>query len=212
VRYETRETIELAFIAALQAIPPRQRAALVLRDVLGFHTAEVAEMLDSSEDSVKAALKRARATLEQRLPGADREQAPLPNSARERELVRRFVDAWEADDVAAIIALLTDDAWVTMPPFMLQYQGPAAIEAFLREAARWRSGRRHRLVPTRANTQPAFGLYRTDAHAPVAHATGLIVLTLEGDHVSAITNFLDSSVFPRFGLPRTLAESITTEW
>jgi RNA polymerase sigma-70 factor (ECF subfamily) len=204
VRYETRETIQLAFIAALQALPPRQRAALVLRDVLGFHTGEVAAMLDSTEDSVKAALKRARETLEQRLPAADREQAPLPNSARERELVRRFVDAWEADDIAAIIALLTNDAWVTMPPFTLQYQGPTAIEAFLREAANWRSGRRQRLVPTRANTQPAFGLYRTDAHAPVAHATGLIVLTLEGDLVSAITNFLDSSAFPRFGLPRTL--------
>ena len=203
-RYETRETIELAFIAALQALPPRQRAALVLRDVLGFHTAEVAGMLDSSEDSVKGALKRARETLEQRLPATDREQAPLPNSARERELVRRFVDAWEADDIATIIALLTNDAWVTMPPFTLQYQGPAAIEAFLREAANWRSGRRHRLIPTRANTQPAFGYYRNDAHAPIAHAIGLIVLTLEGDRVSAITNFLDSSMFPCFGLPRTI--------
>jgi RNA polymerase sigma-70 factor (ECF subfamily) len=84
--------------------------------------------------------------------------------------------------------------------------GPAAIEAFLREAAKWRSGRRHRLVPTRANTQPAFGCYRTDPHAPIAHASGLIVLTLEGDHVAAITNFLDTSVFPQFGLPRTLRD------
>ena len=205
-RYETRATIELAFIAALQALPPRQRAALVLRDVLGFHTAEVAEMLDNTEDSVKGALKRARATLEQRLPAPDREQAPLPNSARERELVKRFVDAWEADDIAGIVALLTDDAWFTMPPFTLQYQGPAAIEAFLREAARWRSGRHQRLIPRRANTQPAFGHYRDDAHGPIAHANGLIVLTLEGDRISAITNFLDSSVLARFGLPRTLRD------
>jgi RNA polymerase sigma-70 factor (ECF subfamily) len=93
-----------------------------------------------------------------------------------------------------------------MPPFTLQYQGPAAIEAFLREAANWRNGRRQRLVPTRANTQPAFGYYRNDAHSPIAHAIGLIVLTLEGDRISAITNFLDSSVFPRFGLPRTLRD------
>jgi RNA polymerase sigma-70 factor (ECF subfamily) len=205
-RYETRETIELAFIAALQHLPPRQRTALVLRDVLGFHTAEVAGMLDSSEDSVKGALKRARATLEQRLPAPDREQAPLPNSARERQLVRRFADAWEADDIDGIVTLLTNDAWVTMPPFTLQYQGPSAIEAFLREVANWRSGRRYRLVPTRANTQPAFGCYRDDAQAPIAHATGLIVLTLEGDRIAAITQFLDGSVLSRFGLPRTLRD------
>jgi RNA polymerase sigma-70 factor (ECF subfamily) len=205
-RYETRETIELAFIAALQQLPPRQRAALVLRDVLGFHTAEVADMLDSSEDSVKGALKRARATLERRLP-ADREQAPLPHSPSERELVERFADAWEADDIDAIVALLTDDAWLTMPPSTLEYQGPSAITSFLRQSAAWRSGRRYRLVPTRANTQPAFGFYRDDAHAPIAHASGLVVLTLEGDRVAAITSFLDNSVLSRFGLPRTLRVS-----
>jgi RNA polymerase sigma-70 factor (ECF subfamily) len=203
-RYETRETIELAFIAALQHLPPRQRAALVLRDVLDFHTSEVAAMLDTTQDSIKSALKRARATLEQHLPGADREQAPPPHSPQERELVRRFVDAWEGDDIDAIVALLTTDAWVTMPPFALEYQGAPAIEAFLRQAAAWRGGRRYRLVPTRANTQPAFGAYRTDPHAPIARATGLIVLTLERDQIAAITQFLDGSILPHFGLPRTL--------
>jgi RNA polymerase sigma-70 factor (TIGR02960 family) len=203
-RYETREAIELAFIAALQALPPRQRATLLLRDVLGFHAAEVADMLGSSEDSVKSALKRARSTIEQ-LPGAQgRQPAPPPDSDSERELVRRFVDAWVADDIDAVVALLTDDAWLSMPPSPLEYQGHAAIAVFLREIANWRGERHYKLVPTRANTQPAFGCYRDDEHAPIAHAAGLLVLTLEGERVSAITNFIDSSVLPRFGLPRTV--------
>lgn len=202
-RYETRETVELAFIAALQQLPPRQRTALVLRDVLGFHAAEAADILESSEDSVKSALKRARATFEQHLPATDRERAPLPQSRRERELVQRFADAFEADDIDSLVALLTSDAWLTMPPSPLEYQGPPAIASLLRQVADW-NGPGTRLVPTRANTQPAFGCYRHDAHAPVARATGLIVLTLEGDRIAAITHFLDSSVLARFGLPRTL--------
>jgi RNA polymerase sigma-70 factor (TIGR02960 family) len=203
-RHETRETIELAFIAALQALPPRQRAALVLRDVLGFHAAEVADMLGGSEDSVKSALKRARSTIEQ-LQGAHiRREAPLSDSDDERELVRRFADAWIADDIDAVVALLTDDAWVSMPPSPLEYQGRAAIAAFLREIANWRGERRYKLIPTRANTQPAFGCYREDEHAPIAHAVGLLVLTLDGTHIAAITNFIDSSVLSSFGLPRTL--------
>jgi RNA polymerase sigma-70 factor (ECF subfamily) len=203
-RYETRETVELAFITALQHLPPRQRAALVLRDVLGFHAAEVADMLDSSVDSVKSALKRARATLEQCLPPADRNRSPLPDPPDERELVRRFADAFQADDINGIVALLTEDAWLTMPPTTLEYQGPLVIASFLRENVTWRRGQRYRLVPTRANTQPAFGCYRTDAHAPIAHATGLVVLTLEGERIAAITQFLDASILARFGLPRTL--------
>jgi RNA polymerase sigma-70 factor (TIGR02960 family) len=203
-RYETRETIELAFIAALQALPPRQRGVLVLRDVLGFHTDEVAEMLDSSEESVKAALKRARATLERSRPDAGGQPPPTPHSAGERELVQRFADAWEADDIGGIVSLLTEDAWLRMPPSPLEYQGVQAIGSFLRELAAWRSGQRSRLVATRANTQPAFGVYRTDAHAPIAHATGLMVLTLEGPRIAAISQFLDRGVLPRFGLPRTL--------
>ncbi len=203
-RYETRETVELAFVAALQHLPPRQRAVLLLRDVLGFHAAEVADMLGASEDSVKSALKRARSTIEQVQGAPGRQRAPLPDSDCERELVRRFADAWVADDIDAVVALLTDDAWMSMPPSPLEYQGHPAIAAFLLETANWRGERRYTLVPTRANTQPAFGCYRDDEHTPVAHAVGLLVLTLESDRIAAITNFIDSSVLPRFGLPRTL--------
>lgn len=206
-RYETREAIELAFIVGLQDLPPRQRAALVLRDVLGFHTAEVAELLESSEASVKGALQRARMALDEGGSPPDRDHVPDPDSPRERELVRRFADAFENDDVDAVVALLTDDAWLTMPPSPLAYQGPAAIASFLRTSAEWRAPRRFRLVPTRANTQPAFGLYVDDGHAPIAHAAGVVVLTLAGDRIAAITRFVDTGVLSRFGFPPTLASS-----
>ena len=205
-RYETRETVELAFIAALQHLPPRQRAALVLRDVLGFRAAEVADMLDGSVDSVKSALKRARATLEQRLPAADRDRPALPGSPGERDLVRRFADAFVVDDIPGIVALLTEDAWLTMPPSTLEYQGRAAIAAFMHEGANWRGGQRYRVVPTRANGQPAFGCYRADPQAPIAHATGVFVLTLEGERVAAITQFMGTALLSRFGLPRTVRD------
>jgi RNA polymerase sigma-70 factor (TIGR02960 family) len=204
-RYERRETVELVFIAALQHLPPRQRAVLVLRDALGFRATEVAAMLDSSEDAVKSALKRARETMERLLPPG-RERAPEPHSADERELVRLFADAWVADDIDAVVALLTDDALMSMPPSPLEYQGRATIAGFLREIERWRGARRYHLVPTRANGQPAFGCYRRDEHTPIAHSIGLIVLTLESDKIAAITNFIDSGVLPRFGLPRTLRD------
>ncbi len=202
-RYETRESVGLAFVAALQRLPPRQRAALVLRDVLGFHRAEVAEMLGSSEASVKGALQRARTTLDERLPPGGRERAPLPGSARERELVGRFAAAVERGDTECVVSLLTDDALLTMPPQPLEYQGRAAIAAFLRHRAELR-GATLRVVQTRANTQPAFGCYLPDAHAAVARPYGLIVLTLEGNAVAAITWFADTSVFRNFGLPRML--------
>ena len=205
-RYQATETIELAFIAALQHLPPRQRAVLVLRDVLGFRTAEVAAMLGSTEDSVKGALERARVALEERLAAADRQRPPAPDSPQERALVRRFADAYEADDIDALVKLLTGDAWFAMPPVPVQYQGPPAIASFLRSSAASRGPRRFRLVPTRANTQPAFGVYLRDEHAPVARATGLLVLTLQGDQIAAITRFPDTSVLPRFGLPRTLPD------
>jgi RNA polymerase sigma-70 factor (TIGR02960 family) len=201
-RYEAREAIELAFIVALQGLPPGQRAALVLRDVLGFRTAEVAEMLDTSEASVKGALQRARAALEKRLPAADRGRAPRPNSSRERRLVGLFADAVESGDVDGMVSLLTDDAWVTMPPQPLEYQGHEAIAALLRYNEERRGPLR--VVPTRANTQPAFGCYLPDTHTAIARAYGVMVLTLEGDRISAITWFGDNSVFPHFGLPRTL--------
>jgi RNA polymerase sigma-70 factor (TIGR02960 family) len=204
-RYETREALALAFVAGLQHLPPRQRAVLVLRDVLGFRAAEVAGLLDSSEVSVNSALQRARASLDARLPAADRELAPLPRSARERELVGRFVDAFESADVERVVALLTDDAWLTMPPEPLEYQGRAAIARFYLTRSWW-GIQEARLVPTRANGQPAFGYYLRDPLTPILHAHGLVVLTLEGDQISAITRFGDNSLFPQFGLPRTLRE------
>ena len=202
-RYETRESVGLAFVAALQHLPPQQRAALVLRDVLGFRTAEVAAMLENSEASVKGALQRARGALDARVPEDERERAPLPRSARERELVGRFVAAVERGDTDGVVSLLTDDAWVTMPPEPYEYQGRQAIARFLRDRA-IRRGANLRLVPTRANGQPAFGCYLPDPQAPIARAYGLMVLTLDGDRISAITWFWERSLLPHFGLPRTL--------
>jgi len=204
-RYETRESVGLAFMVALHHLPPRQRAALVLRDVLGFQSSEVAEMLESSEASVKGALQRARATIDERtVPGA-RERAPLPRSTRERELVGRFAAAVESGDTQSIVSMLTQDAWLTMPPEPYEYQGGEAIARFLRDRAT-RRGANLKLVPTRANGQPGFGCYLPDAHAPITRAYGLMILTLTNDSISAITWFGERSLVPRFGLPRTLPE------
>jgi RNA polymerase sigma-70 factor (ECF subfamily) len=201
-RYEAKEAIALAFIVGLQHLPPQQRAVLVLRDVLGFRAAEVAEMLETTEPSVNSLLRRAREAFESRLPAAGRERAPLPNSKLERDVVGRFADAVEAGDIDGMVALLTDDAWLTMPPEPHEYQGGGAIGVFLRD--REVSRGRMRLVPTRANGQPAFGCYLPSAQADIARPYALFVLTLEGDEISAITWFADSSVFPQFGLPRML--------
>jgi RNA polymerase sigma-70 factor, ECF subfamily len=203
VRYEARESIELAFMVGLQHLPPGQRAALVLHDVLGFRTAEIGEMLDASEASVKGALQRARAALDALLPAADRERAPRPDSADERRLARRFADAYESGDVDELVSLLTDDALVTMPPQPLAYQGRDAIAALLRQRAEVR-GVPVRVVPTRANSQPAFGCYLVDEQAGIARPYSLIVLRLEGDAIAAMTWFADTGVFPHFGLPHTL--------
>jgi RNA polymerase sigma-70 factor (ECF subfamily) len=202
-RYEAREAIALAFIAGLQHLPPQQRTVLVLRDVLGFRAAEVAEMLETSEASVNSLLRRARAAFESRLPTTARERAPLPNSNRERDVVGRLADAFEAGDIDGVVALLTDDAWLTMPPEPYEYQGRAAIGAFLDDRA-VRRGAPLRLVPTRANGQPAFGCYLPLGDTEIARPYGLLVLALEGARISAMTWFADSSLFPRFGLPRTL--------
>ena len=202
-RYETREAIELAFIVGLQHLPPQQRAVLVLRDVLGYRAAETAGLLEISEAAVNNLLRRARAAFESRLPVTGRERAPLPNSKLERDLIGRFAETVETGDIDGMVALLTDDAWVTMPPLPHAYQGHDAIGAFLRGSAE-RRGAPLRLVPTRANGQPAFGCYLGVAEAEVARAYALFVLTLEGDRISAITWFADSSVLLRFGLPRML--------
>jgi len=202
-RYETKESISLAFLVALQHLPPRQRAVLVLRDVLGFRAAEVAGMLDTSVDSVTSALKRARATLRAGVPEGGRDGTALPYAADERKILEDFSRAFERADVDAILGLLTDDAWLTMPPLPFEYQGPAAIGHFLTTIA-LRGGRRFRLVPTRSNGQPAYGCYLLDPRTPIAHAHGLLVLTLSGDRVSAMTRFVDNGLLPHFGLPRTL--------
>jgi RNA polymerase sigma-70 factor (ECF subfamily) len=205
-RYEHREAMALAFVAGLQHLPPQQRAVLVLRDVLGFRAAEAAAILDTGEAAVNSLLRRARAALESRLPAAARDRAPLPNSKREREVVGEFVNAIEDGDIDAVVASLTDDAWLTMPPLPQAYQGPGAIGAFLRGAEE-RRGAPLRLVSTRANGQPAFGCYAPVLGTDLARGYALFVLTLAGTQISAITWFSDGSVFARFGLPRTLPES-----
>jgi RNA polymerase sigma-70 factor (ECF subfamily) len=200
-RYEAREAISLAFVSALQLLPPRQRAVLVLRDVLGFRSKEVAAMLDSSEDSVSSALRHARANLHRRLQSAA-DPPPAPNSAAEREVVERLTRAYETGDVDAVVAMLTDDVVFTTPLAAGAYEGRAVAGPFLRSGV-FRGGRSYRLIATRANGQPAFGLYLRDPVTDVAHASGMLVLTLAGARISAMTRF-DNSVLPLFGLPRTL--------
>jgi len=202
-RYEQREAIGLAFMVALQRLPPRQRAVLVLRDVLGFRAAEVAGMLDTTEIAVNGLLHRARRAMDHPPALAD---APLPGSPEERALVARFATAFQAGDVPGVIALLTDDALMTMPPEAAEYVGPQAIGGFLSTVPASGALQRFRLIPTRANGQPAFGCYLKDPHTPIAHAYGLMVLTLRGDRVAGLAGFADTSVFAAFGLPRTLRE------
>jgi RNA polymerase sigma-70 factor (ECF subfamily) len=202
-RYEAREAVSLAFVTAMQLLPPRQRATLILRDVLSFSAREVAELLDATEQSVNSALKRARATVARELPVRD-QPPPAPNSPVEQDLLNRLVQALEDGDVDAMVALMTEDAWVRMPPVPLEYQGRDLARRFFSTIA-FRQGRRYRFVPTRANGQPAFGVYLLDPLTHVAHAFGLFVITLAGDHVSAITRF-DNTVLPRFGLPRSLPD------
>ena len=200
-RYEQTEAISLAFVTALQVLPARQLAVLILRDVLGFHANEVAEMLDSTVESVYSTLKRARASLQRRLPPTgEREPPPAPDSPSEQALVANFVHAYESGDVDALVALLTDDVFVSMPPIPLEYQGRDVVARLF--ASIFRSGRRVDLVPTRANGQPAFGAYLR-ASTGIRHGTGLFVLTLTGDRICAHTRF-DNSVLPWFGLPRSL--------
>ena len=200
-RYQAREAISLAFVAALQLLPPRQRAVLVLRDVLGFRSREVAAMLDSSQDSVSSALKHARANLHRRLP-SPADPPPVPGSAAEREVIDRLTRAYEAGDVDAVVAMLTDDVVFTAPLAPVAYVGRPAAGRFLRSGV-FRDGRTCRLIATQANGQPAFGLYLCDPVTDVAHAHGMLVLTLAGSQIMAMTGF-DNSVLPLFGLPRTL--------
>ncbi|HJP80503.1 MAG TPA: sigma-70 family RNA polymerase sigma factor [Pseudonocardiaceae bacterium] len=199
--YEQTEAISLAFVTALQILPVRQLAVLILRDVLGYPAKEVADMLATTVESVTSALKRARAGLHRRLaPVSDHEPPPAPDSPAEQALVAKFTQAYTASDIDALLALLTDDIYLSMPPIPLEYQGRADVARFY--ATVLRTNWTYDFVPTRANGQPALAMY---LHTPtgIRHGVGLIVLTLSGDRISAITVF-DTSVLPSFGLPRAV--------
>jgi RNA polymerase sigma-70 factor (ECF subfamily) len=203
-RYEQRESVELAFIAALQHLPARQRAVLVLRDVLGFSAREAAEVLDTTPISIDSALQRAHKTVEKRLPEQS-QQAALRSlgDAELREIVDGYMDAWESADVSAIAGMLADEATLTMPPLREWYSGREAIAAFLERLA-LREGAR-RLVPTRANGQPAAAHYTWDAEAKAFLPHALHVLGLRGDRIQDITVFQTPGAFDRFGLPERIA-------
>jgi RNA polymerase sigma-70 factor (ECF subfamily) len=200
-RYVQSESISLAFVTALQVLPPRQVAVLVLRDVLGFPASEVAEMMSATVESVNSALKRARAGLEQQwLRSGGFEATPAAGSPAEDAIVRRFVVAWESADLDALVALLTEDVLMSMPPIPYEYEGRELVARFCSNI--FDSGRRFDLVPTRANGQPAFGAYVRSADG-ISHGVGLYVLTLTGDQISGLMRF-ENSVLPWFGLPRSL--------
>lgn len=200
-RYEQTESISLAFVAALQVLPPRQVAVLVLRDVLEFHADEVADMLDTTVESVKSALKRARTGLRRsRAAAENRQPPPARGSPAEEAVVAKFVHAWESADLDGLVALLTDDIFMSMPPMPFEYEGRDVVARFC--ASLFDAGRRFDLVPTRANGQPAFGAYLRGPTG-IGHGVGLYVLGLAGDRICAMTRF-DNSLLPWFGLPRSL--------
>lgn len=191
-RYSQKEAVTLAFITGLQLLPPRQAAALVLRDVLGFTALEVANLLDSTETAVKGALQRARASLR----GHTAEPSSV-GSPEERELTRRFTDSFVSGDIDGLVALLTDEAWLAMPPAPHEYHGPSAVAAFLRASPTWRPDRIRQLTAIRANHQPAFVCHVTTPGGEPEQA-GVFVLTRTGDRIAAITRFLAPDVFDRF--------------
>jgi RNA polymerase sigma-70 factor (ECF subfamily) len=203
-RYEQRESVELAFTAALQRLPGLQRAALILTDVLGFSPAEVAEALDATPTAIYSALQRARKATEEQLPN-ETQQKRLDEIGedRVRDIIDRFMQAWEATDVDRIRALLTDDCVLAMPPWSEWFSGREAIAEFLPRGP-MRPGRRWRLIPTQANGQPAFGAYWTDDEGAL-RAEGIVVLDLnEQGEVSQITSFRSPELFSNFGLPRAM--------
>ncbi|WP_410792806.1 sigma-70 family RNA polymerase sigma factor [Kribbella sp. C-35] len=197
-RYESREAISLAFVTAVQLLPPNQRAVLLLRDVLGYRASETAELLGLTETAVNSALARARVTMDAKT--ADR--SPAPGGAAERALTDRFVEAFTAQDVDALVALMTSDAWVRMPPLPFEYQGIEAAHRFFTALA----GHRRQIaamVPVGANRQPAWGEYLRDPVTGGLHLIGVLVIGIAGDRIDEITHF-ETSVAPYFGLPRTL--------
>jgi len=202
-RYEMRESVQLAFVAAIQQLPPRQRAVLLLRDVLGWSASEAAELLESSVASVNSALQRARSSVEARAPHGDSVESDA--DAKQRDLVGRYVTAWEASDIESLVTLLREDAVLSMPPWSQWYRGPDAIRTFLQWGMR--AERRFRLVATRANGQPAFGQYMWRSENPdgAYEAHALIILTLAGSAISAMTIFVDKQLVMEFGLPARVA-------
>jgi RNA polymerase sigma-70 factor (TIGR02960 family) len=200
-RYEQAQSISLAFVAALQVLPPRQLAVLILRDVLGFRADEVARMLESTVQSAESALKRARASLRRHwLPAAERVAPPATGLAAEATVVAQFANAYASGDLDALVALLTDDVFMSMPPMPLEYQGRDPVAGFL--SLIFGANRRFELVPVRANGQAAFGTYLRVPTGPFP-GVGLVVLTLCGQRISAMSRF-DKSVLPWFGLPTSL--------
>jgi RNA polymerase sigma-70 factor (TIGR02960 family) len=195
-RYEASEAISLAFITALQLLPPRQRAVLILRDVLGFRASEAAAVLETTRESVTSALKRARAAL---AAARRREPPPPAGSPAERALLARLTRAYETRDIDGLVALLVDDVLLDMPPVPLEYQGRALAARFL-VAVVFQPSTEIRLIPARANRQPAFGMYRRIPPDAIFRPAGVMVVTLAGSQISRITRF-DTSVLPRFGFP-----------
>jgi RNA polymerase sigma-70 factor (ECF subfamily) len=204
-RYQAREAISLAFVASLQLLPPRQRVVLVLRDVLGYHAREVAVMLEATEGSVTSALRHARANLRRRLP-APADPAPAPGSPAEQAIVERLTAAYETGDVNTLVSLLSEDVTITSPLAGGRYVG-TAVARRLFETVIFPPGRAYRLIPTRANGQPAFGVYVRDPATGVFRVNGMLVLTLAGDRVRAMTRF-DNTSIARFGLPRRLGQPV----
>jgi RNA polymerase sigma-70 factor, ECF subfamily len=203
--YDLRESVSLAFLTVIQLLPARQRAVLLLRDVLGFSAAETAQLLDMTLAGANSALQRARAALEPprvsgRLPGKPR---PAGEQA-ERELLGRYVAAWHASDVPALLSLLREDALLTMPPFPAAYRGRHAIGQFLRSVPAGGRLDQITLIPTRANLQPAVAAYVRDSDGGGATAYGIMVLTGDGGHIIEITGFADPALFPDFGLQARL--------
>jgi RNA polymerase sigma-70 factor, ECF subfamily len=200
-RYEQRESVELAFIVALQHLPPRQRAVLILREVLGFSAAETAEVLDTTAAAVNSTLQRAHKAVDERLPERN-QQATLRSlgDGQVRQLVEGYVDAWERSDVDAVVAMLADEVAMAMPPTPTWFRGRDIIGGFL--GRRPLSGRlRWRGVPTRANGQLAAGFYLWDEEAGAFMPHGVNVLTLRGEQITDITAFLTPALVERFGLP-----------
>ena len=206
-RYDTRESITLAFLAALQALPPRQRAVLILRDVLGWRASEAASILDLTVSAVNSALHRARATLARHYHGRSLEAMPSrPPDEATRVLLERYVRAWETADIDGLIALLTEDVTFPMPPSPAWYQGRVAVRAFISTAILDGDARgRWRLLPLHANASPAFAWYRRDDtrrdYAPFA----IQVLALDGGLIADVTTFAMPSLFAYFEVPVELS-------